>query len=428
LYNKGNIAVNLTGWYLTDNDGFKFDISGAGSIPAGGYLVCHLGESGTNSTTDVYGYIDYESAITIQPDATAGKDVHLDSSLGILNTGNSVTMTVTNASSLYVRPLIQFDLSTLPSGNIKDAKVWLYQSGGHATTGATVNLHKVTQTWIEGDGSVLSGANWGTYDGINSWPVNTNGGDFDTSVEDTKTVTAGTTTWYFWNVTDLVIEWESGTYSNYGMLFQSDDGSEYQYFDSSDNSDSSKHPKLIVNMTTTTPMLENSDDLSLVNDGSVVIDYMAWGEDPDSDDTTAVAWSQWTDGEYVDTSDIIENQTIGRDLSSNDTNLPADWEDGSGKADPFGIDRSTVNGATPNAQNVDMVIPEFQEIILPIFIMLILVAVWRKRTDAKVTNIEVKKARYNGSISPKKHEKYCIHSDNNTVKYKFNSGNEKGRR
>jgi hypothetical protein len=381
LYNKGNTPVDLTGWYLTDNDGLKFDISGAGSIPSGGYLVCHLGEGGTNSSTDVYGYIDYETEITIQPDANAGKDVHIDSSLGILNMGNSITMTITNASSLYIRPMVQFDLSSLPPGFIKDAKVWLYRSGGHSSTSATVNLHRVTQSWTEGDGTVNSGANWATYDGTNSWA--NSGGDYDSSNEDTKIVVAGTNAWYYWNATDLVDAWERGTYSNYGMIFEANDGSEYQYLASSDNSDSSYHPKLIVNMTTTTPMLGNSDDLSLVKDSSIVIDYVAWGADAGPDDDEATAWGQWTDGEYVDTSELIENQTIGRDKDSNDTNLPADWEDGAGKADPFGIDRSTENGSTPNAQNIDVIIPEFDEFLFPIIFMLLLVAVWREKMVKK---------------------------------------------
>ncbi len=382
LYNTGNTPVDLTGWYLTDNDGYKFDISGAGSIPAGGYVVCHFGQGGTNSSTDVYGYIDYESATTIQPDANSGKDVYLDSTVGILNWGTATIMDATNASSVYKRPLIQFDLSGLPSGNVKDAKVWLYRDDGHASTGATVGLYRMTQSWTEGTGSANSGANWATYDGTNSWT--TNGGDFDSTSHDTKTIAAGTDAWYFWNVSDLIQEWKDGTYSNYGMIFVSNDGSEYQQFASSDNTDTSIHPKLVVNMTTTSPMLGNSDDLSLVNDGSVIIDYVAWGADPDSDDTSAVAWSQWTDGEYVDTSGLLENQTIGRDKDSNDTNLPADWEDGSGEADPFGIDRSTENGSTPNAQNVDVIIPEFDEIILPIiFIMILVAVVSRKRRGKK---------------------------------------------
>ncbi len=397
LYNAGNYTVDLTGWYLTDNDGLKFDISGAGSIPPGGYLVCHLGQGGTNSSSDVYGYIDYESEFEIQPGASAGKDVYLDSSLGISNTGTWTTMTVTNASSLYIRPMVQFDLSSLPPGNIKDAKVWLYRSGGHATTSATVNLHRVTQTWIEGDGSVLSGANWPSYDGTNSWPVNTNGGDFDTSIEDTKTVVAGTNAWYYWDVTDLVGEWESGTYINYGMIFQADDGSEYQYLVSSDNSDSSKHPKLIVNMTTTAPMLGNSDDISLMDSNSIIIDYVAWGADPAADDDDAVSWGQWTDGEYVDTSDLLKNQTIGRDKDSNDTNLPANWENGSGKADPFGIDRSTENGSTPHAQNIDFVIPEFEEIVIPIVFMVLTLTIWRRKKRYKSLPKEPPRQKENGS-------------------------------
>jgi hypothetical protein len=355
----------------------RFDISGAGILPAGGYLVCHLGKSGTNSTTDVYGYIEYESDITIQPDANAGKDVYLDSSLGINNAGNYNTLSVTNASSLYKRSLVEFDLSSLPPGKIKDAKVWLYRTSGHASTGATISLYRLTQSWIEGLGQVNTGANWATYDGTNSWV--TNGGDFDSTSYDTKTIVAGTNAWYFWNATDLISYWDDGTYSNYGMIFKSTDGSEYQDFVSSDNSNSDYHPKLIVNMTTTTPMLENSDDLSLVKDSSIIIDYVAWGEDLGGDDDTAVIWEQWTDGEYVDTSDLLENQTIGRDQDSNDTNLPADWEDGSGKADPFGIDRSTENGSTPHAQNVDVVIPEYDEILFPIIFMLILIAVWRRK-------------------------------------------------
>jgi hypothetical protein len=395
LFNAGNTAVNLTGWYLTDNDGHKFNISGAGSIPAGGYLVCHLGEGGTNSSTDVYGYIDYESAITIQPDATAGKDVYLDSTIGILNMGNSVTMTVTNASSIYKRPLVEFDLSGLPSGNIKDAKVWLYRTSGHTTTSATVNLYRVTQSWVEGIGQVNTGANWATYDGTNSWA--TNGGDFDFTSYGTKTISAGTNAWYDWDVTDLARDWEDGTYSNYGVIIKANDGSEYQDFTSSDNTDSTKHPKLIVNMTTTSPILGNSDDISLVNSNSIVIDYVAWGEDPGSDDTTAAQWSQWTDGEYVDTSDLLENQTIGRDKDSNDTNLPADWENGTGKADPFGIDRSTENGSTPNAQNIDFIIPEFEEIVIPIVFMVLTVTIWRRKKRYKNLPTEPPSQKKRGS-------------------------------
>jgi hypothetical protein len=55
LYNAGDSAIDLTGWTLSDNDGNSFNLTSAGSFTAGGYIICHLGESGTNSTTDIYG-------------------------------------------------------------------------------------------------------------------------------------------------------------------------------------------------------------------------------------------------------------------------------------------------------------------------------------------------------------------------------------
>jgi hypothetical protein len=192
LFNGGEIPINLTGWYLTDNDGNTFNLSGAGIIPVGGYLICHLGESGTNSSTDVYG-------------------------------------SITNSES---SPLT---------------------------------------------------------------------------------------------------------------------------------------------------MLENNDDLALKNNNDAFFDYLVWGADAGSDDNTAVWVGHWTDGEYINTSLLIENQTIGLDAGSNDTNLPQDWENGTGYADPFGIDRSTENGSSPGAQNVDYIIPEYDEILFPIIFMLIFVAVWRKK-------------------------------------------------
>jgi hypothetical protein len=56
-------------------------------------------------------------------------------------------------------------------------------------------------------------------------------------------------------------------------------------------------------------------------------------------------------------------------------NIPSNRE----SADPFGIDRSTENGSSPGAQNVDYIIPEYDEILFPIIFMLILIAIWRKK-------------------------------------------------
>jgi hypothetical protein len=182
LYNKADCAINLTGWNLTDNDGNYFSLSGAGSIPADGYLVCHLGQSGTDNSTDVY-----------------------SSSRG---------------------------------------------------------------------------------------------------------------------------------------------------------------------------RLDDTDDLALLGRCGMIVDYVAWGGDPGSDDDIAVATRRWTDGTYVDTSNLLENQTIGRDKDSTDTDRPEDWENSTtDEADPYGIDAYI---QTPHAQNIGCIIPEFEMLTIPIMIMVVVILYFRR--------------------------------------------------
>ncbi|WP_455393067.1 lamin tail domain-containing protein [[Eubacterium] cellulosolvens] len=179
LYNSEPFPVNLTGWYLTDNDGNFFNLSGAVNISAGGFLVCHLGQSGINSSTDVYGPIINEFA-------------------------NSKAM------------------------------------------------------------------------------------------------------------------------------------------------------------------LENNDDLALWNDAWTIIDYVAWGGDAGPDDDLAAAADEWPEGEFVDTSELLVNETIGRDWNSTDTNDPSDWENDDNYADPFGMNATL---ATPGDQNYNFNIPEYQVFTLPLILM-----------------------------------------------------------
>jgi hypothetical protein len=176
LFNKGNIAINLSAWNLTDNDGNYFLLTGSGFIPPGGYLTCHLGQTGSNSSTDVYG----------------------------------------------------------PPGSF----------------------------------------------------------------------------------------------------------------------------------------LDDIDDLALLDNSGNIIDYVAWGGDVGADDDSAVAVGEWPNGAFVDTSQLLQNETIGRDRNSNDTNTPSDWQNGTTRADPYGVNGSI---STPGAQNIDTIIPEFNIIAMPIGLVAILI-------------------------------------------------------
>jgi len=190
LYNANNTGVNLNGWTLKDNDGNSYELTGAGTIPSGGYLICHMGQSGTNSSTNVYGY----------------------------------------------------------PGNI-----------------------------------------FGT-----------------------------------------------------------------------------------------------SDDLGLYTTMNNIVDYIAWGADAGTDDDRAALLGFWTNSEFIDTSSLIENETIGRDKDSIDTNATADWENVStNEADPYGVNATH---GTPGAQNIDYIIPEFEILALPMVSITIIITFFKLYFKNKVTS------------------------------------------
>ena len=191
LYNAGESAVDLTGWNLTASNGNRFMLSGAGSIPAGGYLVCHIGQSGSNSSTDVYGSII--TKIVLQHNTTNGKDNYLNENSINVNYGTDTSLTVEHGLK-EKRSIIQFDISNIPASGIISAHVWLYRFDGNSQNDAVINVHRLTQNWTE------LGSTWARYDGTNSW--STNGGDYDSSFEDTTTIQKLIYGWYSWDIND----------------------------------------------------------------------------------------------------------------------------------------------------------------------------------------------------------------------------------
>ncbi|MCK4614481.1 MAG: DUF2341 domain-containing protein, partial [Thermoplasmata archaeon] len=79
------------------------------------------------------------------------------------------------------------------------------------------------------------------------------------------------------------------------------------------------------------------------HDGTTIVDFVAWGADPESNDCYAVAAGIWDDGDFFDSSDVDEGETMGRDKDSTDTDQPGDWDDHGGK---------DATGETPGAQNI----------------------------------------------------------------------------
>ncbi|UCE74023.1 MAG: DNRLRE domain-containing protein, partial [Methanomassiliicoccales archaeon] len=384
LCNKGSTAINVSGWYITDNDGNKFYITGAGEIPAGGYLVAHLAESGTNSSTNVYGPIISEDTVTsltweLGPATCNDTGIWINEPNRNIGYDGWMELMDWDSATAVDNGLFQFDLSIFSANDIIDANYWMYRYDGSTSYDGNFSACRVTQSWTE------TGATWNTYDGTNNWYMA--GGDFNPDIYDYVRVYQDNNGWYKWNITGLMDGWKDGTYPNYGMILVGNDEADWAQLRPSDYDVTAYRPRLIINYTVPTPtqyfMLENTDDLTLYDDDGNMIDYLVWGADIGVDDDSAAAWRQWTAGDYIDSSSLLENQTLGRDQNENDTDEPEDWQNASDKADPFGIDRSIENGSSPNACNVDFIIPEFEEIVIPFAFMILIVAVWRRKRYKK---------------------------------------------
>jgi hypothetical protein len=131
--------------------------------------------------------------------------------------------------------------------------------------------------------------------------------------------------------------------------------------------------------------LENDkDDLVLLNCNYSVIDYVAYGGDPGADDYRAVTEGQWTDGKFINTSNLAENETLGRTKESSDTDTKGDWENSTtNKAAPYGINATT---PTPGKQNIDQVIPEFEYLAIPILVIALLYFCFNRYNNSYVNS------------------------------------------
>jgi len=176
--------------------------------------------------------------------ANAGSSSTNFSSGTTLNTYTWPADTVANTT------IIKWDLTDIStSATVTEATLYLYQTDSRDDSSYDVGVHKIT-----GVDPSVSDLTWATYDGTNSWTGGSDGGLSDiAAAEDTQALNRTDDEYKTWDVTDMVDDWVATPASNYGMMVI-DDGSasvdSYRTFASSDATNASTRPKLIVTYST----------------------------------------------------------------------------------------------------------------------------------------------------------------------------------
>ncbi len=176
----------------------------------------------------------FAAQLILQPDPTAGKDSMIYQNSPSSNWGTYQYLMVNFGTGRTVRGLVEFTgLSGIPGGaTVTSATLELWARYNNSPND-DFGVYRITASWSE------SSVNW------------TNQPAHYATAYDSKHVTGGG--WYSWDLTTLVQEWVSGTYTNYGfkLIRANEGGGSWPYFVSSDYATASNRPKLTVNYTMT---------------------------------------------------------------------------------------------------------------------------------------------------------------------------------
>lgn len=134
---------------------------------------------------------------------------------------------ITSATPVIRSSFLKFDLSPLPSGaTVDNTTLHLYLYNTEQAVDTTLICRRVTADWSE------SGITWNNQPGE------------DTTSQANSTVSTALN-WKEWNVTDIVRNWHSGSWSNYGLKILSSGGAKSHSFRSREYT--SNKPILTIN-------------------------------------------------------------------------------------------------------------------------------------------------------------------------------------
>ncbi len=179
-------------------------------------------------------------------------DTFLDADNPTTNYGNDGSLKIKTFRQYgNKRPVIRFDISSIPSGSTVLAASLELRATDYSSTdeGMYVSVYGLKQSWEEMEASWenrLARSYWGA-GGADSTMT-----DRDELPSDTKAVEE-TEVWYEWNVQSLVQAWVNGTRPNYGMILIAEGLTVEKRFWSSEYGIESWRPLLYVRYVEATP-------------------------------------------------------------------------------------------------------------------------------------------------------------------------------
>jgi hypothetical protein len=174
--------------------------------------------------------VAFGAELVLQPGAE-GKDAMVSIMEPTVNYGNYRYLMVNFGPATEVRGLVEFEgLSAISGATINSGYLDLWIDTSNSTD-YDFGVYRITASWEE------STVTWQNQPAHIATPY------------DKIKVSGAAGGPYTWNVKDLVQEWVSGTYVDYGLMLKRVDmqyPSNWPYFCSSDHSNSSYHPRLRV--------------------------------------------------------------------------------------------------------------------------------------------------------------------------------------
>ncbi len=296
------------------------------SLTSVGVLANGLKRTIVRNSLSLYQYPS--GLVEMQPDGSEGIDASLSQSNHDYNYGSSDRIWVQDASSADDdHSLLKFSLGRIPkNARIENATLRLYQYYT-STPGGIVGIHRVTQSWTEGDedGGIGWGATWNSYQPFRNWADP--GGDFDGETIATANISGGTAGYYDWDMTHLVQNWVSGTYANDGFILIPETLGTDVGFRSSDHSTVAERPKLTVSYSCRCDIscfaprgfgriALIGDDSTPDTDDQVKIDIIeSWGYEVDFYEDRWISFINWNNYDLAYVSETVISGDVNTQLA-----------------------------------------------------------------------------------------------------------------